>query len=117
MIRLISNVSGVFGDILYIIMVSLNTILSSILNIDMLYVVQSSVPYLSAFYTESAESLAIITQSLYGLTLFVAPTSTMLLLGLSYLEIPYKEWLKKSWKLLVELLVVILVVICVVVFM
>ena len=110
MVRLISNVSGVFGDILYIIMVSLNTILSSILNIDMLYVVQSSVPYLSAFYTESVESLAIITQSLYGLTLFVAPTSTMLLLGLTYLEIPYKEWLKKSWKLLVELLVVSLLI-------
>ena len=43
--------------------------------------------------------------------MFVAPTSVVLVLGLSYLGIPYKEWLKRTWKLLVALLVIVLVAI------
>ncbi len=115
-VTLISKTSGVFGQIIYIIMTSLNTVLSSVFNVEMLYVVQSTLPYLSSVYSETANSLAIITQSIYGLTSFVAPTSTMMLLGLTYLGISYKEWLKTSWKLVLELLAVILVIIAVVVF-
>ena len=44
------------------------------------------------------------------------PTSTMMILGLKYLDIPYKEWLKNAWKMCLTLLVIVLVVICVVVF-
>lgn len=115
-VTLISKTSGVFGQIIYIIMTSFDTVLSSVFNVEMLYVVQSTLPYLSGVYSETANSLAIITQSIYGLTSFVAPTSTMMLLGLTYLGISYKEWLKTSWKLVLELLAVILVIIAVVVF-
>ena len=115
-VTLISKTSGVFGQIIYIIMISLNTILSSVFNVEMLYIAQSTLPYLSSVYSETANSLAIITQSIYGLTSFVAPTSTMMLLGLTYLGISYKEWLKTSWKLVLELLAVIIVIIAVVVF-
>ena len=115
-VTLISKTSGVFGQIIYIIMTSFDTVLSSVFNVEMLYVVQSTLPYLSSVYSETANSLAIITQSIYGLTSFVAPTSTMMLLGLTYLGISYKEWLKTSWKLVLELLAVILVIIAVVVF-
>lgn len=115
-VTLISKTSGVFGQIVYIFMISINTILSTVFNVEMLYVVQSTLPLLSSVYADTANSLAIITQSMYGLTSFVAPTSTMLLLGLSFLGISYKEWLKTSWKLLLELLIVILAVIAVVVF-
>lgn len=115
-VTLVSKTSGVFGQIIYIIMISIDTIISSVFNVEMLYVVQSTVPYLSSVYSETANSLAIITQSIYGLTSFIAPTSTMMLLGLSYLGISYKEWIKTSWKLILELLAVILVIIAVVVF-
>lgn len=115
-VTLISKTSGVFGQIVYIIMISLNTVISSVFNVEMLYVAQSTLPYLSSVYSETANSLAIITQSIYGLTSFVAPTSTMMLLGLTYLGISYKEWLKTSWKLVLELLAVIIVIIAVVVF-
>lgn len=116
MMSVATMASGVFGDILYIVFTSLNTVLSSVLNVEMLYVVQSTLPYVSAVYPDYTNSLAIITQSIYGLTLFVAPTSTMLLLGLSYLDIPYKEWLKTSGKLVLELLAIIVLIILVVVF-
>ena len=50
-----------------------------------------------------------ILQSTYGLASFVAPSSAMLLVGLSYLDIPYKDWMKYIWKFLVAMLVVIIV--------
>jgi uncharacterized ion transporter superfamily protein YfcC len=113
MMGLASKASGIFGDILFIILSTINTMLSTILNVDMIYVVQSTVQYIS---TESTNSLAIITQAIYGLTLIVAPTSTMVILGLGYLGIPYKEWLKTSWKLFLSLLAIILLVVIVVMF-
>ena len=115
-VKLVGTHTGVLGNILYIIVSVLNTMFSSLFNIDMLYMVQSTIPYLNSFYADSANSLAIISQSIYGLTSMVAPTSILLVLGLEYLDISYKDWLKSSWKMLLALLGVILVVICVVVF-
>lgn len=79
----------------------------------MIYLAQSSIPLIAGTFpaTEAINSLAIITQSFYGLTMLIAPTSTLLILGLTYLDIPYVEWLKKSWKLLLELFVVIVIII------
>lgn len=113
MMNLISDVSGVLGDLLFILFSGINTIVSTVLNIDMIYVVQSSVQIIS---TDSTNVLAVITQALYGVTLFVAPTSTMLILGLEYLGIPYKEWLKSSWKLVLSLLVVSLIIVTLIMF-
>jgi uncharacterized ion transporter superfamily protein YfcC len=69
-------------------------------------------PQLVAAYTKTAEvnALAILSQSIYGLSMFVAPTSIMLILGLEYLNISYKKWLQYIWKLVVALLIVILAV-------
>ena len=117
MVNLVKNVSGVFGNILFIVISVLNTIISTILNLDMIYLVQSTVPFLSSNYSELTSALAIITQSIFGLSLIIAPTSVFMILGLEYLDISYKDWLKNSWKLLLSLLVVILVIICVVVFL
>lgn len=115
-VTLVSKTNGVFGQIVYIFMISIDTIISTVFNVEMLYVVQSTVPLLSSVYSETANSLAIITQSIYGVTSLIAPTSTMMLLGLSYLGISYKDWIKTSWKLILELLVIVLIIIAVVVF-
>ena len=42
--------------------------------------------------------------------MFVAPTSIAVILGLSYLNIPYKEWIKKTWKLVLTLFAIVVVV-------
>ena len=96
-----------------IFLTSFITIIGSVLNVDMIYLAQSSIPLIAGTFpaTEAINSLAIITQSFYGLTMLIAPTSTLLILGLTYLDIPYIEWLKKSWKLLLELFVVIVIII------
>lgn len=113
MAGLVSNVNGFFGDVLFVLVTSLNTILSTILNIDMVYVLQSSTNILLTHFADKTNAIALLSQGFYGLTLLVAPTSTLMILGLLYLDISYKEWLKKSWKYLVGLLAVILLVVTV----
>lgn len=57
---------------------------------------------------------AIIIQTIYGLVMMIAPTSVLLITGLAYFDISYKEWFKNIWKLLLQLFVVIVLVIIIV---
>ena len=88
---------------------SIATILGSFLHVDMLYVSNYVVAQVAANTTNHA-LVGLLVQSLYGLTMFIVPTSAMLVLGLSYLNIPYKEYVKKNWMFIVELLIAIFVV-------
>lgn len=88
---------------------SLTTILGSALHVDMLYISNYMVAQVAAT-TSNQMLVGLITQGFYGLTMFVVPSSAMLALGLSYLGIPYKEWLKKSWKFVLELFVAVVVI-------
>jgi len=105
-----------FGGVL---LTSLSAIISSIFNVELRYSVEGLIPYFaSTFGSETANPvIMIIFQAFYGFTQFFAPTSLMLMLGLAYLDIPYKEWLKYIWKFLVGLFVVILIIVCFVAFL
>lgn len=83
----------------------------SIFIVDPFYVVYTASPYIASVVTASSIGLtALIWQSMYGLTMLIAPTSFVLLATLSYLGISYGKWLKSIWKLLLELLAVIILV-------
>lgn len=60
--------------------------------------------------TDELNLLVFIQQIMYGLAMLIAPTSALLLAGLSYLEVEYTKWLKKIWLLFVILLAVGLLV-------
>lgn len=81
--------------------------LTGLFNVDPSYAFQSGVPYLQSLVSDKGiyPLIALIFQSMYGLVMLVAPTSAVLMVTLSYLNISYKEWLKNIWKLALELLV------------
>lgn len=91
---------------------SINAILATIFNSDPLYAFNSVVPYLTSMVTNTKvySVVWVLYQSVCGLTLFVAPTSLILMITLYYLEIPYGKWLKTIWKLVLEMLAVILII-------
>ena len=91
---------------------SLVSILASVFNADPLYTANSFVPYFASVIQDSAvyPKVAVIVQSMYGLTMLIAPTSVVLMTALSYLHISLKDWFKAIWKLLVVLLIVLLFV-------
>ncbi|MEG2457291.1 MAG: hypothetical protein RSB41_00115 [Bacilli bacterium] len=116
-VNLLGNVKWLsfLGTFVNTFFTSIVSIISSALNIEMVYVSQSQLALLLGTLGSTATNMiAVATQALYGLTMFVAPTSTMLILGLEFLGINYKEWIKKTWKLLVTLLVVIFIIILIV---
>ncbi|MDD3341727.1 MAG: hypothetical protein PHN72_06035 [Bacilli bacterium] len=55
--------------------------------------------------------MTLIIQSIYGLVMFITPSSMLLVLGLSYFDISYKDWFKTIWKYLVKVLIVIILVV------
>ena len=70
--------------------------------------------YYAAMFAGSTKVLAIIYQAMFGLVSFFAPSSAILMIGLSYLGIPYKDWMKYIWKFLVAMLLVIIIVLIIV---
>lgn len=86
--------------------------ISSLFNVEMTYTVQNIVPYVTSVVTDTSlyPLIAIIFQTMYGFVMLVAPTSVILMGTLSYLKIPYQEWLKYIWKLLVQLIIVLFII-------
>ena len=95
---------------------SLLTGLGSLLHVDMFYTSAGVFTPIVSSLTENANLsiYAVMFQSIYGLIQLVGPTSLLLLVGLTYLEVPYKTWLKYIWRFLLEIIIVILVVLMIV---
>lgn len=111
---LITMASDKFGDNALI--HSLATLVGSVTNVDLYYTSAGIFTSITSGLSDSANLSVYATmfQSLYGLVQVVGPTSIMLIVGLTYLEVPYKTWLKYIWRFVVELLIVILLVLMVV---
>ena len=84
-------------------------IITSLFTSEYQYTVNLVYSYFTTAYASNINVVSIILQSTYGLVSFFAPSSAMLLVGLSYLDIPYKDWMKYIWKFLVAMLIVIIV--------
>ena len=53
----------------------------------------------------------VLFQAVYSAFLFISPTSVLLLLGLRYTDIRFKDWIKYIWKFFIVLFVTLLVVV------
>ena len=87
-------------------------IFAGLFNSDATYSFQSIAPYYVSVVNDikTYATSGIIFQSMYGLTMFIAPTSLVLMGVLSYLGISYRSWLKNIWKLLVELFAILFII-------
>ncbi len=104
-----------FADGFNAFLVSVGAFVTSIFSGEMYYAMSLVGGYYAAAYAEFLPELSIIFQALFGLVSFFVPSSVVLMLGLSYLDIPYKDWLKFIWKFLLAMLVIIIIIIVVIV--
>lgn len=65
--------------------------------------------YFAASYADYASLAQTIFVTVYGLVQLFVPTSAVLLIGLSYLKIDYKSWIKYIWMFALGLIVILLV--------
>lgn len=85
------------------------SLLNALFGVEYQYTISLVGTHLATIYADNLKVLAVIMQSAYGLISFVAPTSAVLLIGLSYLDIKYKNWLKYIWKFAVAMIVITIV--------
>lgn len=113
--HLISSANESMGG-LNLAMTSLFSIVGSITNVDLFYTsVGIFKPILDTFSDDAMLSvLAMSFQTLFGLVMLVGPTSLLLIIGLTYLDIPYFTWLKYIWRFLLELFILIFVILLIV---
>lgn len=99
-----------------ILTMSLTSIIGSIFYNDFNYYAEVMGEQINVLYNNELllPSISLILQFMHGLVMFVAPTSILLIAGLSYFEISYLEWLKYIWKLVLKLFVVSLAVVAIV---
>ncbi len=88
---------------------SLLAIVGCVLNVDTTWIVAGIFsPIINLITDESIySSVAVLLQGIYGVFSLVGPTSLILILGLSYLDIPYTTWLKYIWRFALALLILI----------
>lgn len=96
-----------------VIWASINAFISSMFGIEPTYVMSLAGSYYASTYSANVDILAIIFQSMFGFASFFVPSSVVLMLGLSYLGISYREWMKNIWKFLVAILIVIIIIIAI----
>lgn len=89
----------------------LSAFITSIFGVEMQYVISLAGTYYAYEFAENAKLMAIIFQAAYGFAGFFVPSSAILMLGLSYLNIPYKEWMKHIWKFLLAMFGIIAIII------
>ena len=90
---------------------TITTVICSVLSSDFYYFLTTAGYAFTANVTntEYYGVIAFIIQSIYYLTMVIAPTSAILVAGLYYLNIPYNKWIKYIWKVLLTLFVIVLI--------
>ncbi len=78
---------------------------------NLLHLFGNTFGVLSAVYTDASmfPIIGFIFQTINSLLMLVLPTSLVLVAGLSYFEVSYKEWFKKSWMYLAAIAGIILI--------
>ena len=82
---------------------------TSLFTVEYQYTVSLIGLYLAGAHSTNFGQIAYMLQSTFGLASMFSPASAILLMGLSYLGISYKEWMKYIWKFLCIMFVVIII--------
>ena len=110
---IVPNITNFFENLVEAfnpIITSIVVIISSILNVDFGFSGFSLGSFYAAQYPDMINNILVIFTSINGLVSFVAPTSIVLLAGLSYANVSYKDWIKFIWKFLLAMLAVLLII-------
>ena len=91
---------------------SLYTLINSFFYVDYYYLAAMTMQSIAQKYTDASVQsvLSLMYVSIYSVVMLVAPTSMILMLGLSISETKYTDWIKFIWILAIALLLVAFVV-------
>lgn len=106
----ITNWLGGFSDGFSLPITGLVSLAGSLCYNDFYYVLTEAYNVLGTYDAVYYPIIGVMTTAIFGLAMMILPTSVMLVAGLKYFDISYKEWIKSIWKYLLEALVVVILV-------
>ena len=93
---------------------SIVAFVNSVFGVEPYYIASAtgSLQYAVSIITDTTvyPTIAIVWQTMQGLAALIAPTSVVLVATLSYLDVSFWQWIKTSWKLILEILVALLLI-------
>lgn len=95
-------------------LVYLGSLVTSAFAVEVPYVVTLTGSYYATAFAEVKSAIVLIIQMAFGLASFFVPSSIILMTGLSYLDIKYKDWMKFIWKFLLAILVISIIIILII---
>lgn len=84
--------------------------ISSIFNVDYGYTAYTIGTFFASAFPEKVSAISLVLTSIYGLMMFVCPTSIIMVYGLESMNISYHKWLKHIWKFALIMLVALEVI-------
>lgn len=84
--------------------------ISSLFVSDFGYVGYQLGTFLNTAYAADLDKIYVIFPAVYGFIQMIAPTSVLLLVGLAYTNVSYKDWMKHIWKFVLIMLVALLLI-------
>lgn len=88
---------------------TLNALIANVFHVDFGFTGYTVAASLMTTFGSNVEVIHTIFTTMYGFVGLCIPTSGMLLIGLSYLDIEYKTWMKYIWMFVLAILVILLV--------
>ncbi|MBE6156802.1 MAG: hypothetical protein E7161_03555 [Firmicutes bacterium] len=89
-------------------LVTLDALLANTFHVDFGFTGYVVATYFTSTFGTNLEVIHTIFTTMYGFVGLCIPTSAILLIGLSYLDIDYKTWMKYIWMFVVAILVILL---------
>lgn len=88
----------------------LSAFITSIFHSDLMYTGYSLSGYMISGFSAYLNIVVLIYLTMFGFVAFLAPTSILLVAGLTYTKVEYKNWLKYIWKFAVGMLLCLVVI-------
>lgn len=90
-------------------LVTIDAFIANIFHVDFGFTGYVVATYFTSAFGTNLEVIHTIFTTMYGFVGLFMPTSAVLLIGLSYLNIDYKTWIKYIWMFVVSILVILLI--------
>lgn len=84
---------------------------TSLFTVEYQYTISLIGLYLQSMFSDSVNQISLILQTTFGLASMIAPSSAIMLIGLSLCDIKYKDWLKYIWKFVLAIFVIVIIIV------
>src|SRR5574344_1526429 len=106
----IINWLGGFAKSFSLPIVTLISMVGSLFYNDFYYLLTDASGILSSYDAVYYPIMGVVTTAIPSIAMMILPTSVMLVVGLKYFDISYKDWFKAIWKYLLEAFVIVIIV-------